>query len=128
MSETLGARTAFIRSAVSVIGFLVVTGWSLSFVHRLYWLNILGAVALALGMFAARWWAGSTANLLAGLREPLAYWPFLLVSAFALVAAVAYPITMLDSLSYRMPRILFWLQEDSIYHIASPNTRMNYMP
>jgi hypothetical protein len=34
----------------------------------------------------------------------------------------------LDTLSYRLPRVLFWLQEGRVYHIPSAIDAMNYMP
>ena len=84
--------------------------------------GILAAVAVA------RREAGSWTNLLTSAGEPLAFWPFILVALLALVAAVAYPPTMLDALTYRLPRILLWLQDNRVQHFQTADPRLNYMP
>jgi hypothetical protein len=76
----------------------------------------------------ARREAGSWNNLWASAAEPLAFWPFILVALLALVAAVAYPPTMLDALSYRLPRILLWWQDNHVHHFQTADPRLNYMP
>src|SRR5258706_9278904 len=35
---------------------------------------------------------------------------------------------MLDSLTYRLPRIWLWLQEGRVHHVLSAEPRLNYMP
>ena len=103
-------------------------GWGLSSLHRLDWLEWFSLAGLLVTAALARREAGSWANLWKGIGEPLAFWPFILVGGLALVAALIYPPTMLDALTYRLPRILLWLQEDHIRHFASAENRLNYMP
>jgi hypothetical protein len=35
---------------------------------------------------------------------------------------------MLDSLTYRLPRLFIWLQHDDLHHFSAGDTRLNYMP
>ena len=103
-------------------------GWGLSWWHRLDWLEWLSRAGFLAAVALARRGAGSWANLLKGIGEPLAFWPFILVGGLALVAALIYPPTMLDALTYRLPRILLWLQENHIRHFSTSDARLNYMP
>ena len=48
--------------------------------------------------------------------------------ALMVTAGLLYPPTMLDSLSYRLPRIFAWLQEGHIQYLPSSEERLNYMP
>jgi hypothetical protein len=127
MRDLAGARTAFLRTFVFLITYLVITGWGLSCVLGLNWMVFFGIAGFAMAVMLACRWAGSMRQLLQGVAEPLAFWPFILVTAVA-AAGVVYPVTMLDSLSYRLPRILMWLQEGKVYHITTAVNSMNYMP
>jgi len=102
-------------------------GWGLSWWNRLDWLEWLSVAGFLAAVAFARRGAGSWANL-KGIGEPLAFWPFILVGGLALVAALIYPPTMLDALTYRLPRILLWLQENHIRHFLTAENRVNYMP
>ena len=128
MRDSKTVRAAFVRAYVFLIAYLVVAGWSLSWAHRLDWLGLFSLAGLFAGILLARRGAESVRQWFQGLSEPLAYWPLLLVAVPTLAGALLYPITMLDSLSYRLPRILFWLQAGSVYHIPSAVDSMNYMP
>lgn len=103
-------------------------GWGLSWWNRLNWLGWLSVAGFLAAVAFARRGAGSWTNLLASVGEPLAFWPFILVGGLALVAALIYPPTMLDSLAYRLPRVLLWLQENQIRHVSTADARLNYMP
>ena len=103
-------------------------GWGLSWWHWLDWLGWLSLAGFLAAAIIARRGAGSWVNLLKGIGEPLAFWPFLLVGGLALAAALIYPPTMLDALTYRLPRVLLWLQENHIRHFSTADERLNYMP
>ena len=128
MTDTASGRTAFLRAYVFLAASLTVMGWGLSFWHRLGWLEWLSVPGFLAAVALARRGAGSWANLLKGVGEPLAFGPFILVGGLALMVALIYPPTMLDALTYRLPRILLWLQEDHVRHFASAENRLNYMP
>ena len=128
MTDTASGRTAFLRAFVFLIACLAIMGWGLSWWHWLDWLEWLSVAGFLAAVALACRWAGSGANLLKGIGEPLAFWPFILVGGLALVAALIYPPTMLDALTYRLPRILLWLQENHIRHFSTADNRLNYMP
>ncbi len=128
MTDATLGRTAFLRAFVFLIAGVTILGWGLSWLHQLGWMEwFAGACFLATVAFGRRE-AGSWTNLLKGLGEPMAFWPFLLVGAVALVAALVYPPTMLDSITYRLPRMLLWLQENQVRHFAVADDRLNVMP
>jgi hypothetical protein len=108
--------------------FLVVLGWALSWFWTLKWDWLFALLGLGAGLWLAVRWAGSRKNLLAGLAEPLAWWPFLLLLGLIIISGLIYPPTMLDSLTYRMPRIFAWMQEGHIQFFPTADDRMNYMP
>ena len=128
MVNTVLGRTAWMRAFVFLIVCLTVSGWGLSWLHKLDWQKWLFLAGVLAAAAVARREAGSWNNLLASAREPLAFWPFVLVAVLALVAAVAYPPTMLDALTYRLPRILLWLQDHNVHHFQTADARLNYMP
>ncbi len=126
-NTTLG-RAAFLRAFIFLIACLAIMGWGLSWLHRLEWMEWFVVAGFLAAVAFARRGAGSWTNLLKGLGEPMAFWPFILVGGLALVAALIYPPTMLDTLTYRLPRILLWWQENHIRHFAAAENRLNYMP
>ena len=128
MTNTILGRTAWMRAFVFLIVYLTVTGWGLSWLHKLDWQEWLFLVGVPAAVAVARREAGSWNNLLASAREPLAFRPFILVALLVLVAAVAYPPTMLDALTYRLPRILLWWQDHHVHHFQTADPRINYMP
>jgi hypothetical protein len=128
VADATQGRTAFLRAYVFLVASLTIMGWGLSCWNRLDWLEWLSVPGVLAAVALARRGAGSWANLLKGISEPLAFGPFILVGGLALVAALIYPPTMLDALTYRLPRILLWLQEDHIRHFLTVDERLNYMP
>lgn len=67
-------------------------------------------------------------RLLENPSKPSSWLPLLFISiAFlALVGGTLYPPSNYDALSYRLPRILHWLDLGHWHWIDSPNTRQNY--
>lgn len=128
MTNTVHGRTAWLRAFVFFIVFLIITGWGLSWLKKLEWQEWLGLAGILAAAAVARREAGSWNNLWASAGEPLFFWPFILVALLALVAAVAYPPTMLDALTYRLPRILLWLQDNRVQHFQTADPRLNFMP
>jgi hypothetical protein len=128
MSDTCGSRTAFIKAFVFTIAYLAVTGWALSEIHELRWLGIFSVPGMIAAVVLARRWAGPKADFRNGIFKPLTFWPFILLIALVLLCQALYLPTMLDSLTYRLPRIFAWLQHDSLRHFASAEDRLNYMP
>ena len=110
------------------MAFLVVAGWTLDWFWTLKWMWAVSLPGLGIAGWLAIRRAGSARNLFGGLVEPLGWWPFLLLMLLIIAAGLLYPPTMLDSLSYRLPRIFAWMQEGHINHILSADDRMNYMP
>lgn len=51
---------------------------------------------------------------------------FIFVAFLALVGGILYPPSNYDALSYRLPRILHWLDSGHWHWIDTPNTRQNY--
>ena len=128
MTHTVLGRTAWMRAFIFLIVWLTVAGWGLSWLHKLEWQEWLFLAGVLAAAAVARREAGSWNNLLASAREPLAFRPFILVALLILVAAVAYPPTMLDALTYRLPRVLLWLQDNHVHHFQTADARLNYMP
>ena len=113
---------------VFLMAFLTITGWMLSWFWTLKWMWLVGLSGFGFAGWMAVRQAGSARNFLAGLEEPLNWWPFLLMMLMMAVAGLIYPPTMLDSLTYRLPRIFAWMQEGHIKFLVSPEDRMNFMP
>jgi len=127
-SDIYSARSAFLKAWVFLLAFLVVAGWTLNWLWTLKWMWIAGLLGLGTAGWLAIRRAGSARTLLAGLIEPLGWWPFPLLMVIMITAGIVYPPTMLDSLSYRLPRIFAWMQEGHIKFILSADERMNFMP
>jgi hypothetical protein len=60
--------------------------------------------------------------------KPSSWLPLLFISVafLALVGGILYPPSNYDALSYRLPRILHWLDTGHWHWIDTPNTRQNY--
>src|ERR1039458_4572535 len=119
MTDTASGRTACLRAFVFLIAGLTIMGWGLSWCNRLDWMEWFSVAGFLAAVALARRGAGSWANLLKGVGEPLAFRPFILVGGLAVVAALIYPPTMLDALTYRLPRIFLWWQENHIRHFPT---------
>lgn len=61
------------------------------------------------------------------LLKDLVFPPFLIVLILIILAGSLYITAVLDSLSYRIPRMLMWLQEGKVHFIDNPDFRMNFM-
>ena len=131
----------FVKGWILVSTWASLVGWSLSlgghFNQTSYaWSLVFLAFALAL-LF------GKTKSLrskkffnpiyyLERLREnlfkPSSWLPllFVFVAFLALVGGILYPPSNYDALSYRLPRILHWLNAVHWHWIDTPNTRQNY--
>jgi hypothetical protein len=126
--DTYSARSAFFKAVVFLLGFLVVTGWTLNWLWTLKWMWAAGLLGLGTTGWLTIRRVGSAQNLLAGLLEPLGWWPFLLLLVMIITAGIVYPPTTLDSLTYRLPRIFAWMQAGHINYFNSAEDRMDYMP
>jgi hypothetical protein len=126
--EAPQTRTAFCKAFTFLVAWLVVTGWGLSSLNALRWIGVVSLPGLATAVWLARRWGGSGASFWRSLREPLGYWPFLLVAGLGLLGQLLYPPTMLDSLTYRLPRLFLWLQNGNLQHVMAAEPRLDYMP
>ena len=131
----------FVKGWILVSTWASLVGWSLSlsghFNQTSYaWSLVFLAFALAL-------LCGKTKSLrsktffypicyLKRLRENLfkpSFWLpllFIFVAFLALAGGILYPPSNYDALSYRLPRILHWLNAAHWHWIDTPNTRQNY--
>jgi len=131
----------FVKGWILVSTWASLVGWSLSlgghFNQTSYaWSLVFLAFALAL-------FCGKTKSLrskaffypicyLKRLREnpfkPFSWLPllFIFVAFLTLAGGIIYPPSNYDALSYRLPRILHWLDSGHWHWIDTPNTRQNY--
>lgn len=123
MMRRSGAAFGFIF----LVALLTATGWILSAFKllRYEWLALLPGSAGAIWIACRT--AGSWADLRGQLKESLAFWPTLLLGGIILIAALSYPPTMLDSLVYRLPRLLLWNQFGEVHYIPTAEDRLNYL-
>ena len=117
---------------VLLSSWLVASGWGLSSINEL---NAVGYV-VALAIFAILIGALSQ-NRIVAFRPPCAArlrrrfarplpLIFLLCLAGAFVGGAIYPPTNYDAITYRIPRVLHWLNEGHWHWIPAWNNRMNY--
>lgn len=107
--------------------FLTASGWILSVGGQLRWTSGLCFV----GMVGAIWttrrdytdWRQFSREMAAPFRTPLV----LILLGFILIAAVLGSPVQLDSLTYRLPRTLLWLERGRVHYIASADERLNYL-
>ena len=113
--------------------YLNVAGWTLSAIHQL---NATG-YSFALAVFFLCIWRcrrefdcrGEAARWLRRLRRRfLRPFPLVFLAAFGLVllGGALYAPSNYDALTYRLPRILNWLDAGSWFWISGGNDRMNY--
>lgn len=110
-----------------LVAWLVAVGWLLSFVgwfNRVAVAGIVGAVLTALWI---RRQAGSWQKLWTDLREPFAAIPILIIVLLIGAAGLGHFPTMLDALTYRIPRVLIWLEQGGVRYIQSGEERLNYL-
>jgi hypothetical protein len=113
---------------IGVSATVVISGWCFSFLGILGLVWIPDAFALLAGIVLVMrsYPAVSAAERNVVLRLFLSP-PFLLLGGLILAAIVCYPPVTYDSVSYRLPRILLWLQEGRIAHLPVSDERINSM-
>jgi hypothetical protein len=120
-------RNFFNLSLYYVAG-MVCFGWLLSAMDAYRWM---GAAALPLACTLAflfhRSWRVMDPQEKECLKNDLLFPPFLILLLLIALAGCLYITTVLDSLSYRIPRMLMWLQEGKIHYIENPDFRLNFM-
>ena len=57
----------------------------------------------------------------------LLFAPFLILLVVIILTGSLYLTTVLDSLGYRIPRMLMWLQEGRVHYINNTDARLNFM-
>jgi hypothetical protein len=107
---------------------MVCFGWLLSWAGAFRYMGI-AAIALLIGCMVV--FRKSFSRIESGekreLGRDLIFPPFLILLALITLAGTLYITNVLDSLSYRIPRMLMWLQEGKIHFIDNPDFRMNFM-
>jgi hypothetical protein len=128
MKDSFRDRIAFCKAYVFLVAYLTVLGWALSSIHHLRWIGLLSLPGLVAVFLMFQQWKEPGNSFWRSVGRPLAYWPLLLLAALMLLGQLLYPPTMLDSLTYRLPRLFLWLQNDSLQHMLTAEPRLNYMP
>jgi hypothetical protein len=107
---------------------MVCFGWILSLAGAYHWM---GVAALLLILICARIFRKPFSRLDSAsrreLRADLTFPPYLILLVLIVLAGTLYITAVLDSLSYRIPRMLMWLQEGRLHFIDNPDFRMNFM-
>ena len=107
----------------------VLSGWCFSFMGILGWVWIPDACALlAVLALVMRSWRRVSPEERRVLPRILLSPPFLMLAGLVIAAILCYPPETHDSLSYRLPRILLWLQEGRVAHLPVSDERINLMP
>ncbi len=114
---------------ITYVAGMTCSGWLLSVFKSYSWMGIISIPVLGFAVFLmVKNWkkcpVSEKNELLGGLR----FNPFLVVFGLITLAGCLYTTTVLDSLSYRIPRILLWLQEGGVHFVDNPDSRINYMP
>jgi hypothetical protein len=107
---------------------MVCFGWILSLVGAYHWMGVAALLLILIcsGIFRKPFSSLDTASR-RELRADLTFPPFLILLVLVVLAGTLYITTVLDSLSYRIPRMLMWLQEGRLHFIDNPDFRMNFM-
>lgn len=122
-------RNAMLRLLVGSTAALAVCGWVLSWLHEINWLGpVAGVGIIVLTILWVRPACRSWPEFREGVLLPLSFPPFLILLSLTVLAGLIYPPTMLDSLTYRLPRIWLWIQDHHILNYGSPDGRIDYMP
>jgi len=107
---------------------MVLLGWGLSFAHGYQWIGWASIPLLAgCGWHVARNWTRTKADERQALLDDLRFPPVLLLIGLVSLAGILYLPAVLDSVSYRIPRMLIWLQEGSVVYVDNPDARLNFM-
>lgn len=106
------------------------SGWILSALCQLNGLGYLFALPVLVAGFVVFWRASAGDGTLVfprlRLRKRPAAIGWLLVVSACLVGGVAYAPSNYDALSYRLPRVLYWWQENRWHWLHHADDRMNY--
>jgi len=124
-----GNPVAILLSAwIGVSATVVLSGWCFSFLGILGWVWIPAALALLTGIILViHSWRGVSSGERCAVLHLLLSPAFLLLVGLVLAAILCYPPVTYDSVSYRLPRILLWLQEGRIMHVPVSDERINSM-
>lgn len=118
----------FLKVWVQWTSLVVAFGWGLSFFG---WLQALPYVAWFLGGLLGwrlvQGWGRLSGADRSLVMDLVGYRWFLGVLGLVTVSALAFPPATLDSLSYRIPRILLWWQEGGVTYVDTAETRLNFM-
>ena len=107
---------------------MVLLGWGLSFAHCYQWIGWASIPLLAgCGWHLAGNWRRTTQDDRRGLLDDIRFPPFLLIIGLVGLAGILYLPAVLDSVSYRIPRMLIWLQEGGVVFVDNPDARLNFM-
>ena len=107
---------------------MVCCGWLLSAVGCYRWMWLAASVLIiACIVHAHKSWNRMEPEAKQSFRRDLLFPPFLIALLLVVLAGLLYPTAVLDSLSYRIPRMLMWLQEGRIHFIDNPDFRLNLM-
>ena len=121
-------QLAALRGMLVLMAGLTAGGWVMSGLKLLRWDWLLLVPGLVAALWVARRAAGSWRELLHESIEPFASWPLALVGGLVLVSAQFHGPVMLDSLTYRLPRLLLWNQDGFIHYYPTADERLNYLP
>ena len=114
---------------------LIYAGWSATAGWFLSAFGVLGAggygiAFLILCALSATWWVTSAPARRARvisywrLRNP-AFLAWVIVAVVALIGGVLHAPTNYDALTYRLPRVMYWLQEGQWFWLGALNVRMD---
>ena len=113
---------------LSYVAAMVVLGWVLSAASSYDMMGYASVIViLVLAYMGKRSWRNVSSEEKSNLKNDLIFWPFLLLLVLISLAGSLYTTAVLDSLSYRIPRLLMWLQEGGIHYIDNPDDRLNFM-
>lgn len=107
---------------------MVCFGWLLSAVDGYRWMGAAGLLLVCLLSYLfVQTWREIPSKDRKSLAGDLKFPPFLILFGLITLAGCLYTTSVLDSLSYRIPRMLMWLQEGRIHYVENPDFRMNFM-
>lgn len=121
----------YLRIWILLSAFASTAGWALSGLKALnlagYGVALpvfLGIVILLRRQVFQDWKQPTRRRLIARFRRPLPAL-FLLLACLVFVGGLIHPPSNYDALTYRVPRVLYWLQDGHWSWIHTPNMRMN---
>jgi hypothetical protein len=124
----MNAKRVIFHSVITYLCAMVAFGWIFSAFESYQWMGIAGLASLIATLWRARaQWQGVDRAERSELLQDLRFPPFLILLILITLAGSLYLTSVLDSLSYRIPRMLMWLQEGRVHFIDNPDARMNFM-